>query len=142
MEDSIDQGSYYKDRQSGKIFTFSAILAIILACLGLFGLSSFTAQQRIREIGIRKVFGASVSKILSLLSMNFARLVLYANLIAWPIGYYVMEKWLTNFAYRTDINFRIFILSSLLSILISVITISYKSIHASLANPIDTLKYE
>ncbi|MFH1942965.1 MAG: ABC transporter permease [bacterium] len=142
MDESIKKGAYYKDRQSGKIFTFSAVLAIILACLGLFGLTSFTVEQRIKEIGIRKVFGASVSGILYLLSMDFAKLVLFANIIAWPIAYYIMNKWLQNFAYKIGLNIWIFLSAGMLVLLISLITMSSQSFKAATSNPVDTLRYE
>lgn len=140
--DNDYQIQYLSEQRISQTFKYFTIVAIFISCFGLFGLSFFIAEQRKKEIGIRKVFGANVPIILSHLVKDFIKWVLVSNLIAWPIGYYVMNQWLTNFAYRTQINLKIFILSGLLSILISVITISYKSIHAALANPIDTLKYE
>ncbi|MFH1942966.1 MAG: FtsX-like permease family protein, partial [bacterium] len=140
-EDAL-RNNYQKERQSGEIFSFAAILTIILSCLGLFGLTSFTVEQRTKEIGIRKVFGASVSGILYLLSMDFAKLVLFANIIAWPIAYYIMNKWLQNFAYKIGLNIWIFLSAGILVLLISLITMSSQSFKAATSNPVDTLRYE
>ena len=142
MDDSLEIFLYRKDREVGKVFTFSSILAIVLACLGLFGLASFTAERRIKEIGIRKVLGASISNIVLLLSKDFSRLVLIANIIGWPIGYYVMHRWLQNFAYRIGISWWIFILAALVVFGITLLTISYQSLKAANTNPVDTLRYE
>jgi putative ABC transport system permease protein len=117
-------------------------LAIVLACLGLFGLASFTAERRIKEIGIRKVLGASVSSIVFLLGKDFSLLVLIANIVAWPIGYYVMHRWLQDFAYRIDIGWWIFILAAVAVFVITLLTISYQSFKAANTNPADTLRYE
>jgi putative ABC transport system permease protein len=133
---------YLSEQRISRTFKYFTIVAVFISCLGLLGLSFFVAEQRTKEIGIRKVFGANVPIIMSHLLKDFIKWVFVANLIAWPIGYYIMNQWLLNFAYRTAINWNIFIFSGFLSILISIITISYKSIHAALANPIDTLKYE
>ncbi len=139
---TLERQIYQKDQRVGKIFTFSAILAIVLACLGLFGLASFTAERRIKEIGLRKVLGASVSSIVFLLGKDFSLLVLIANIVAWPIGYYVMHRWLQDFAYRIDIGWWIFILSAVAVFVITLLTISYQSLKAANTNPVDTLRYE
>jgi putative ABC transport system permease protein len=122
-----------------RIFTF---LAIFISCFGLFGLISFTAEQRTKEIGIRKVMGASVAGIVRLLSKDFVVLVALANLIAWPAAYIVMSSWLENFAYRIDIGLMSFILSGFLALFIALCTISYQSIRAATADPVDSLRYE
>lgn len=124
-----------------KIAVFSA-LAILIACLGLFGLAIFVAEQRTKEIGVRKVMGSSVRAIMFLLSMDFAKLVLFANIIAWPIAYIVMNQWLRNFAYRTPINLLLFFVSGLVALIIAVISVSVNTIKAATANPVDALKYE
>ncbi len=142
IDESVTKNVYYRDRRQGKIFTFSAILTIILASLGLFGLASFTAERRIKEIGIRKVFGASVSGILYLLSWDFAKLVLFANIIAWPSAYFIMNKWLEDFAYKTDLSIWIFLFAGFLVLLISLLTISVQAYRAATSNPVDTLRYE
>lgn len=114
IDDSLETNQYNEDRKVGRVFTFSSVLAVILACLGLFGLASYTAERRIKEIGIRKVLGASVKNIVYLLSKDFAKLVLVANIIAWPVGYYVANRWLQGFAYRIGIGLWVFILAALL----------------------------
>ena len=133
---------YRSEQRIGKIFTVFAILAIYISCLGLYGLAAFTAEQRTKEIGIRKVLGASVTRILFLLSTGFTKWIIFANLIAWPIAYYVMYRWLQNFAYRIDINIWIFILSGTISLFIALLPVSYQSIKAAAANPVDSLRYE
>ena len=106
------------------------------------GMASFTAEQKTKEIGIRKVLGASIPGIVILLAKNFLKLVVVANLIAWPIAYFAMNNWLTNFAYRTNINPWVFILCGILTLCIAMLTVSYQSIRASISNPVDAIKYE
>jgi putative ABC transport system permease protein len=142
IDDSLENFLYRKDREVGKVFKFSSILAIVLACLGLFGLASFTAERRIKEIGIRKVLGASVPNIVLLLSKDFSRLVLIANLIGWPIGYYVMHRWLENFAYRIGIGWWVLMLAAVVVFVITLLTISYQSLKAAHTDPAVTLRYE
>ena len=133
---------YRTEERLGKIFTYFSILAIFIACLGLFGLASFTAEQKTKEIGIRKVLGAPVSGIVLLLSKEFTKWVIAANVLAWPIAYFVMSKWLQNFAYRTPIGFWSFILAAAMAIMIALITIFYQSLRAALANPVKSIRYE
>ena len=138
-----DYGELYGSYERlGKIFNYFALLAILVSCLGLFGLASFMAEQKTKEIGVRKVLGASVSVIVCQFSKSFTRWVLVANIIAWPAAYFLMKKWLENFAYRTTISIWTFVLSGLLALLIAVITVSYQSIKAATANPVDALRYE
>lgn len=125
-----------------EIFSYFTLIAIFIACLGLFGLASYMAQQRTKEIGIRKVLGASVSGIIMLLGKDVFRLLIIANVIAWPLSYFLMKDWVRDFVYRTGINPVTFILSSALVIVIALVTISYQSVKAALANPIDSIKYE
>jgi len=133
----------HKNEQQTKIIFFLfSIIAVFISCLGLIGLASFLAQKRRKEIGIRKVLGSSVMSIIALLVKDFTALVILANIIAWPTGYYVMDKWLDNFAYRTDIGWSIFLVSSLLAFLIVVITVSFQSIRAARVNPAETLRFE
>ncbi len=134
--------SYRGIERVGNLLNGFAILAVFTACLGLLGLVSFMAEQRTREIGIRKVFGAPVSGIVLLLSKEFTRCVLAANLIAWPAAYLAMSKWLENFAFRTDIDIWTFILSGSMALFIALVTVSYKSIKAARANPVEALRYE
>jgi putative ABC transport system permease protein len=117
-------------------------MAIIIACLGLFGLISFAAEQRTKEIGIRKVLGASVANLVSLLSRDFLKLVAMANVIAWPVAWFAMNKWLENFAYRIDINWWVFALAGGLALVIALATVSTQAIKAALANPVESLRYE
>ncbi len=136
------EGKYLSEERTGKLFQYFSFVAIFISCLGLFGLSSFIAEQRTKEIGIRKVFGANIPKILLPLLKDFAKWVFIANLIAWPIGYYVMNKWLAHFAYRTDFSWRIFLFSGMFTFVIAVATVSYKSVKAATANPIESLRHE
>ena len=124
------------------IFGSFSILAIIIACLGLFGLISFATEQRTKEIGIRKVLGASVQGIVGLLITKFIKWVLMADIIAWPLAYFFMNNWLKNFAYRTDMSIWIFIISGLTALAIALLTISYQTIKAATSNPVDSLRYE
>lgn len=133
---------YASEERLMEIFGFFSILAILIACLGLFGLASFSAEQRTKEIGIRKVLGASVGKLILMLSQEFTKFVLIANLIAWPIAYYAMDSWLQEFAYHTEIAFSIFIFATIAAFLIAVLTVGYQAIKASLANPVRALRYE
>lgn len=134
---------YEKEKKEIKIVAFSSILAIILASLGLFGLASFTAERRTKEIGIRRALGATVPGIVMLLSKDFAKLVLAANVIAWPVAYLIMDRWwLQNFAYKVNIGWWVFVLAGILTLAIALITISYQSIKAATANPIDSLRFE
>ena len=142
LDEDFDRRNFRDIERTSKLINSFAILAIIISCLGLFGLASFMAEQRTKEIGIRKILGASVSSIVLLLSKEFTKWVLIATIISWPIGYFAMSKWLQNFAYRTNINLWIFLLSAAVALLIAMLTISYQSIKSALANPIDSLRYE
>lgn len=133
---------YRSDRQFGSIFGLFAAFSVFISCLGLFGLATFMVEQRTKEIGIRRILGASASGIVFLLSKEFTKWVIAANLIAWPVAYYAMDRWLQNFAYRTSMGVGIFILSGLLALIIAVITVSYQSIKIAIANPVDSLRYE
>ncbi|MFQ5752756.1 MAG: ABC transporter permease, partial [bacterium] len=133
---------YHNEQRTGKVFTFFSSLAILIACLGLFGLASFAAEQRTKEIGIRKVLGASVVGIVLMLSKEFTKWVLLANILAWPVAYYLMNNWLQNFAYRINIGGTIFIFSAILALAIAVLTVSFQAFKAAVANPVDALKYE
>jgi putative ABC transport system permease protein len=140
--DADYQGMYRSEERTEKLFQYFSLVAIFISCLGLLGLSSFMAEQRTKEIGIRKVFGAKVPSILVQLLRDFTKWVLFANLIAWPIGYLAMQQWLKNFAYRTSLDWRIFIFPGLGTLIIAAVTVGYKSLKAATANPIDSLRYE
>ena len=118
------------------------MIAILVACLGLFGLASFTAEQRTKEIGIRKALGATISSIVILLIKEFTKWVLLANIIAWPIAYVAMNHWLQNFAYRIKIGLGTFILAGVLALVIALLTVGYQAIKAARANPVKALRYE
>jgi putative ABC transport system permease protein len=133
---------YKADIQAGKVITAFACLAVFIACLGLLGLASFTASQRTKEIGIRKVLGATTSGILVLLNKDFVARVLVANLVAWPLAYYAMNKWLQNFAYRIKISIWVFIVSAVIALFIALFTVSYQTIRAARGNPVESLRYE
>jgi len=133
---------YQSEARIGKVFGTFSLLAIVIACLGLFGLVAFTAEQRTKEIGVRKVMGASVVNIVLLLSKDFTRLVGIAILIAMPIAYVAMQRWLENFAYRIEIPWGLFLTAGLLAILIAWLTVSYQSIKAALADPVKALRHE
>lgn len=133
---------YKGEQQMGKIFNLFALLAIFISCLGLYGLSAFMAEQRTREIGVRKVLGASVSSIVYLLSGKFTRLILFAVVIAIPVSWYAMDSWLQSFAYRVEVNWLVFLIASVGSLFIAWITVSYESIKAAIMNPVKSLKSE
>jgi putative ABC transport system permease protein len=133
---------YIADQQTGKIVTTFAILAIFVACLGLLGLAAFVTERRTKEIGIRKVLGASMPSIIAMLSKEFAKWVLIANIVAWPVAYYVMNNWLKNFAYRTNISLWIFVSSGALALIVALLTVSSHAIKAATANPVESLRYE
>ncbi len=133
---------YKSESRMRSIFMVFAALSIFVACLGLFGLATFTAEERTKEIGVRKVMGASAAGILFLLFKEFTKWVLLANVIAWPVAYFVMGSWLRNFAYRTEIGLWPFLLSAALALAIATITVGYQSLKAALVNPVECLKYE
>ena len=135
-------GLYSKDQKTGDVFGIFAIIAVIIACLGLFGLASYTSEVRTKEIGIRKVMGATVSNIVLHLSKEFLFLVLAAIIISFPISYYAMNSWLSDFAYRTGINIWIFIGAGSAALVIAFLTVCYRAIKAALANPVKSLRYE
>ena len=133
---------YRTEQRLGKIFVYFTLVAIFIAGLGLFGLASFTVDQRTKEIGIRKILGASVPNVALLLSKEFTKWVILANVVAWPLAYYVMNKWLQSFAYRIEVHVWIFLVSGVTALLISLLTVSSKAIKAAIANPVKALRYE
>ena len=141
LDDTYEQ-QYHSDRQFGKVMATFAGLAVLIACLGLFGLSSFTIVQRTKEIGIRKVLGASVVGIVRLLSGDFARIVIIASLLALPVSYYAMEQWLSNYANRIDLSVWIFALPVILILAIALLTVSFQTIRTAVANPVNSLRQE
>jgi putative ABC transport system permease protein len=140
--DEYFNSQYQADRQFGEAFAFFAGLAIFVACLGLFGLASFTTGQRTKEIGVRKVLGASVPDILFLLSKEFLRLVLVACVLALPFAWFIMHQWLQSYAFRIELSWWLFFLAGLFVLLIALFTVSYQSVKAALANPVKSLRNE
>jgi predicted permease len=140
-DDEFDK-QFKSEMLIGKLSQVFAVLAIIISCLGLFGLAAYTAERRTKEIGIRKVLGASVAGITGLLSRDFLRLVLVSALIAFPLSWWFMHKWLQNYAYRISINWWVFIVAGFLALSIALITISFQSIRAAIANPVKSLRTE
>ncbi|MUP46498.1 FtsX-like permease family protein [Gramella sp. BOM4] len=141
LDDSFNH-TYLKEQKMGTILTLFAILTIIVACLGLFGLVTFTAQQRFKETGIRKVLGSSASQIVALLSKDFIKLVGISFLIAFPLSYYLMNKWLQDFAFRIEIKWWLFLLAATITLGIAFLTIGIKSFKAANMNPVKSLKIE
>ena len=140
--DSDFEALYHADQRLGKLFGAFSLLAILIACLGLFGLVSFITEQRTKEIGIRKILGASASNIVSLISMDFLRLVLLALVIATPLAWYTMNQWLANFAFRIELQWWMFLAAGVTAIIIALGTISIQSIKAAINNPVDSLRTE
>jgi putative ABC transport system permease protein len=141
----IDQelASQYKgEQQMGSLFNIFAGLAIFISCMGLYGLSAFMAEQRTKEIGVRKVLGASVVSVVYMLSTSFTRLILVAVLIAVPIAWYAMNQWLQGFAYHVQVSWIVFVIASLAALAVAWITISYESVKAAVANPVTSLRSE
>jgi putative ABC transport system permease protein len=135
LDETFDR-QYKADEKLQAIFSNFGVLAIFISCLGLSG------QQRTKEIGIRKALGASISGIFFLLSKEFTKWVLIANLIAWPVAYFAMNQWLQNFAYRINIELGTFILAGVLALIIALLTVGYQAVKAAKANPVDALRYE
>lgn len=140
--DEFFNAQYQNDQRFGRIFGLFSILAILIGCLGLFGLSAFATQQRVKEISVRKVLGASTSSIFGLLTSDFLKLVLIANVIAWPIIGWLMNNWLQDFAYRISLSWWLFVLAGVVVMGIALLTVSFQSLRAASANPADALRSE
>ncbi|HEY0679355.1 MAG TPA: FtsX-like permease family protein, partial [Chitinophagaceae bacterium] len=141
LDESFDEMYRAEQRVSNIALTFS-ILAIVVACLGLFGLANFISEQRTKEIGIRKVLGLSIQGIVKLLSKDFLKLVIIAFIVAIPVAWYFMHKWLQDFAYRVDISWWIFLMAGFVALMIAMLTVSFQAIKAAMANPIKSLRTE
>jgi putative ABC transport system permease protein len=140
--DDLFDSQYKSDQQFGEVFSFFAALAILISCIGLFGLASYANVQRTREIGIRKAIGASIREITFMLVKDSIRWVVLANVIAWPVVYVVMNRWLEGFAYRVDVGWWVFVLSGMAALLIAVLSVAWLAIRAANANPVEALRYE
>jgi len=136
------ENMYSKERREKKMFNIFSIMAIFISCLGLFGMASFVAEQRSKEIGIRKTMGASVTSIVILLSSSFTKLVIIANIIALPAAIFIMNKWLRNFEYKTSLSWWIFILAGIIALLIALITVGFKTTRAARLNPVDAIRHD
>jgi putative ABC transport system permease protein len=140
--DQVFNQQYTSERQLGKLFNGFSLISIAIACLGLFGLASYTTEQKTKEIGIRKILGASSSRIVAMITWEFLKWILVANVIAWPLAYFVMYKWLQDFAYKISIGPTAFVAAAGLTLIIAVLTVSYHSLKNAMANPVDSLRYE
>lgn len=140
--DDLFNKTYSTEQKTGVILNIFSVLIILVACLGLFGLVTYTAEQRTKEIGIRKVLGASVSQVTKMLSKEFLKLVLIASLIAFPVAWWAMHKWLQSFAYRINISWGAFLIAGLAALLIALITVSFQAIKAAVSNPVKSLRTE
>ena len=141
LDDQFNQ-VYSAETRTGKLFYNFSLLAIGLACLGLFGLVAFSAHQRTREIGIRKVLGASVGSIVTLLSKEFVKLIIVASLLAVPVAWFAMRSWLNDFSYRIDLQWWMFAASAAAALFIALLTVFIQAIQAAMANPAKTLRTE
>ena len=141
LDEALDS-LYRAEQRIGRISRSFSLLAIIVSCLGLFGLASYMAEQRTKEVGVRKILGASIPNLVFLLSKEMTKWVLVANFLAWPLAYFVAGKWLRGFAYRIGIGPLPFILAALITFSIALITVSFQSIRTARSNPADSLGYE
>jgi len=141
LDERIDR-VYKAEQRLGKSFNIFTAISLLIACMGLIGLASFVSEQKRKEISVRKILGADFKNIIFLLANEYLKCIAAAILIAWPIGYLVMSRWLKNFVYRTSFGFEVFILSGSLAFIFTLMTVSYQSIKAALANPVDSLRYE
>jgi putative ABC transport system permease protein len=140
--DDLFNKTYATEQKTGTILNIFSVLIIVVACLGLFGLATYTAEQRTKEIGIRKVLGASVTQVTQMLSKEFIKLVLIASLIAFPAAWWAMNKWLQSFAYRINISWWVFVIAGFTALLIALVTVSFQAIKAAIANPVNSLRSE
>jgi putative ABC transport system permease protein len=141
LDETIDK-QYVKEIQTGEIFGYFALIAIFIACLGLYGLTLFTIENRIKEIGIRKVLGASVLNILKIFFEDYLKLILISTVLACPLAWYAMNKWLENFAYKISISWWLFALAGGIALLIALATVCFQAMKAATANPVKALRYE
>jgi putative ABC transport system permease protein len=141
LDKSLD-ALYKSEKRSSVLFSWFSILSIAIACFGLYGLALYTAERRAKEVGIRRVLGASATEITFILSKEFAMWVVIANVIAWPVGYYIMNNWLEEFAYRINITPWIFLISGVLALVVAALTVGFHAIRAAIANPVESLRYE
>ena len=140
--DEAFNSMYRNEQRIGTVAITFAILSILIACLGLFGLATYMAEQRTKEIGVRKVLGASVGNIVSMLSKNFLKLVIISSVIAFPVSWWAMHRWLQDFAFRISIGWWVFVVAGVAAIVIALITISFQAVKAAIVNPVKSLRTE
>jgi putative ABC transport system permease protein len=133
---------YVEDERRQTLLGWVAFAAVFIACLGLFGLATYSAEQRVKEIGVRKVLGATIPNLVSLLSMDFIKLVLIANAVAFPIAWWATNRWLQEYAYHVNIGWWVFVLAAILASLVALLTVSYQAIKAAMSNPVNSLRSE
>jgi putative ABC transport system permease protein len=133
---------YRSEERFAKTIGLFAVLAIVISCIGILGLAIFSSERRIKEIGIRKVNGAKISEVMTMLNRDFVKWVFIASVIAIPVSWYAMNKWLENFAYKTELSWWIFALAGLLALGIALLTVSFQSYKAAVKNPVESLRYE
>ena len=141
----IDQqyeAHYFFEKRWSRIILYATLLAVFLSCLGLLGMASFTISRRTKEIGIRKVLGATVFDVLAMLSKDFVRLVLFATVLAWPVAYFAAKRWLQDYPYRIELGVDFFLLAGLIAVLMALFAIGFHALKAALANPVTSLRYE
>jgi len=141
LDEDFD-GMYRSESRMGTLLMYFSVVAIAIACLGLFGLASFSAEQRTREMGVRKVLGASAPQITGIMCREFFVLVILASLVACPIAYVVMSDWLRDFAYRADMDYQIFLAAGVMALVVALLTVSYHAIRMAVSNPVDSLRHE
>ena len=141
MDDEVE-ALYQEELRLGILISLFSGLAVLVACLGLFGLAAYTSSQRTKEIGIRKILGASTSVLVRLLSADYLKLVCWAFIVATPIAYFTMQSWLDSFVYRIDLHWWVFVGAGIIAVMIAVLAVSYQSIKTAFANPVDALRYE
>jgi putative ABC transport system permease protein len=141
MDDDFNK-QYETEQKTGRVFISFTVLAIVIACLGLFGLVAFAAEQRTKEIGIRKVLGSSVAAIVQLISKDFLKLVVVSIVLATPVSWWIMSKWLQDFEYRINISWWMFGAAAVAAIMIALLTVCFQAMKAALANPVNSLRNE
>jgi ABC-type antimicrobial peptide transport system permease subunit len=140
--DETFEGQFKSEMLIGKLSRVFALLTILISCLGLLGLAAYTAERRTKEIGIRKVLGATIANVITLLSKDFLKLVAISSLVAFPLAWWMMNKWLQDFAYRIHISLWVFVIAGILAVLIALFTVSFQAVKAAIANPVKSLRTE
>jgi len=140
--DNKIRSAYTAEMKAGKVFTIFSVLSIIIACMGILGIASFLLQRRVKEIGIRKVNGASTIEVVALLNIDYFQWIVISFVIATPLAWFAMSRWLNTFAFKTEMNWWIFVFAGFLALMVALLTVSWKSIQAASRNPVESLRYE